>query len=190
MQLPKSIKLKRIVNTQKSDRDVNYEWRKNIWKANKINSVSKNRVPHMQVDLYLISEIFCASLFLSFLCARECWEALKMIEKVCHTHTAALLWNYEKLRLLKTQFFCWNKKFRLIDDSKAQFENDVAENYTKQIFFSWLRLELQVRICPRSTLKNEVCLFQLQGSFDCLFSIFRLYSHMLSHKKEKRPESL
>ena len=149
------------------DRDVNYEWReeKKCTKKN-VSRVPKTRVPHMHVDLYLISEIFRASLFLSFPLRPRMLRSFENDREKCviriQLHFIAFL---VKLR----KYFIWvflavemrGKKIRLIV-SKAQFENDEAEKKTpRRNFFSESLpvFELQVRICRL----DAVCLFQFQG---------------------------
>ena len=110
-----------------------------VKKANKINSALE---PHMQVDLYLISEIFfCASLF--FLLSRPCprmlrsfWTKLFFFREKCviriqlHSQITKKKFGCVYIFLDETNFFC------LIDDSKAQFVNDVKiQSLARAVFF-------------------------------------------------------
>jgi hypothetical protein len=104
--------------------------------------------------------------------------------KVCHTHTNALSWNYEKFPFVFTQIFsCWNKKFRLIDDSRKRSLKMMWQKIHWTAVFS--SRSCKCAFVRRSTLKNEVCLFQFQGSFRlCLLDFTP--AHVEEEKKATR----
>lgn len=97
---------------------------------------------------------------------------------MCHTHTAAL--SEELRKNFVGVHFADETKFRLIDDSKAQFENDVADNLVDVscLMPASVASAHFVRLGDENTF---VC-FDFKDLFYCRL-IFKLTPHAHRHKK-------
>lgn len=97
-----------------------------------------------------------------------------------------ILMKLRKISFVFTQFFCRNKKFRLIDDSKAQFENDVAENLQSCFFLVTAARAASAHLFAFDVEKRSLFVSFSRIFWQSLLEFSTLLAHVVAQRRKKK----